>query len=43
MISYLNYSRYGLREIRRHGEAASVDLEAVLHEQARLAEVISQY
>ncbi|VDB95332.1 unnamed protein product [Peniophora sp. CBMAI 1063] len=34
---------YGLKTLRRHGEAGSVDLEAVAKERARLAPIIAQY
>jgi hypothetical protein len=35
--------RYGLKEFRRHGEAGSVDLEAVAKEHEQVAKVLTSY
>lgn len=35
--------RYGLKEIRRHGEAASVDQDAVMAERRRVQEILAKY
>jgi hypothetical protein len=35
--------RYNLKEIQRHGEAASVNLEAVKREQLRIARKLEKY
>ncbi|KAL5521948.1 PDC2 [Sanghuangporus sanghuang] len=35
--------RYGLKEVCRHGEAASVDMEKVTQERARLAKILEKY
>jgi hypothetical protein len=35
--------RYNLKEIRRHGEAASVNLEAVKRERLRIARKLEEY
>lgn len=39
----LNIFSYGLKEIRRHGEAGSVDLEAVAEERKRVHAIISEF
>ena len=39
----LIHHRYGIKEIRRHGEAGSVDLAAVEKERARLAPILAEY
>ena len=36
-------TRYNLKEYRRHGEAASVNLEAVKREQVRVAKRLEKY
>ncbi|KIJ49861.1 hypothetical protein M422DRAFT_135371, partial [Sphaerobolus stellatus SS14] len=39
-----SFSRaYGIKEFRRHGEAASVDLTAVKQEQIRVAEIVATF
>lgn len=39
--SHLN--RHGLKEIRRHGEAGSVDIEVVKRERARIKEILARF
>lgn len=41
--SPLQTQSYDLREIRRHGEAGSVDQEAVARERQRLAAILKEY
>ena len=36
-------SSYNIREFRRHGEAASVDVAAVEKERERIREIMAQY
>ncbi len=36
-------SRYGLKEIRHHGEAASVDQDAVAAEQVRVQGILARF
>jgi hypothetical protein len=42
-MSANDFSRYNIREIIRHGEAGSVDLEAVEKEQHRVVGIYRQY
>ena len=35
--------RYNIKEIRRHGEAASVNLESVKQERLRIAQRLKKY
>ena len=38
-----NYHRYGIKEYRKHGEAGSIDEEAVKVERKRLAVILAEY
>ena len=38
-----NMIRYNIKEIRRHGEAASVNLESVKQERLRIAQRLKKY
>jgi hypothetical protein len=42
-IAHLLNNRYGLRELRRHGEAASADPKDVEEERARQQEILAKY
>ena len=42
-VKRLNCCSYNLKEFRRHGEAGSVDLEAVAAERERINKIYAEY